>query len=122
MTHWNTYGGKRNNSKYGAEKTEIDGIKFDSKKEARRYRQLSLLQSAGIIQDLRRQVRFELVPAQYEGDKCVERSVVYVADFVYTETGTGAQIVEDVKGKKTDVYIIKRKLMRYVHGIKIKET
>jgi hypothetical protein len=106
------------NSKYNNIKTTTsDGIKHDSKKEARRWMELCLLQRAGEISDLKRQVPFELIPKQ-EG----ERAVKYIADFVYTENGK--QVVEDVKSpatKKNPEYVIKRKLMRYIHNIKIKQ-
>ena len=122
--------------KYGNRKVAVDGIAFDSIKEARRYKELKLLLLAGEIVCLRMQVPFELVPAQYEetGEvykkgprkgqpkkgKCIEQSVVYVADFVYWKDGK--QIVEDTKGMHTHDYIIKRKLMLHVHGIRIKEV
>lgn len=115
-------------SKYGARKTVVDGITFDSKKEADRYRELKLLEKAGEICNLRLQVPFELIPAQYEetGEvytkgvnkgkpkrgKCIENAVVYYADFVYQNMGSD-RIVEDVKGIRTPVYIIKRKLFRW---------
>ena len=88
-------------SKFGSKKVERDGHKFDSKKEAGRYTELKLLQRAGKITDLRLQVPFLLIPSQYENGKFV---------------------VEDAKGLKTDVYIIKRKLMLEKYGIKIRET
>lgn len=110
-------------SKYGAQKTEYDGIVFDSKREAMRWRELALLQRAGEITDLRRQVKFILVPAQVdENGKIAERAVSYVADFVYRDTHSGETVVEDAKGMHTREYIIKRKLMRYVHGIRIREV
>lgn len=102
-------------SKYNAKKTTIDGITFASKKEAMRYKELDLLQRAGEIQDLMLQVPYTLIPRQ-----AGERACTYIADFVYTENGE--QVVEDVKGMKTQVYILKRKLMLWVHGIKIFET
>ena len=107
-------------SKYNAQKARIDGITFDSKAEAERYAQLVLLQRACKIAYLQRQVEFELIPAQYIDGKCVERACKYKADFVYIENGK--RIVEDVKGLKTKDYIIKRKLMLYVYGIRIKEV
>lgn len=107
-------------SKYRSKKTTYYGIEFDSKKEANRYAELILLERAGVIGDLKRQVSFELIPAQYEGARCVERACKYVADFVYTQEGK--TIVEDCKGVRTDVYIIKRKLMYERYGIRIKET
>lgn len=93
---------------------------FDSLRERGRFRELQLLERAGKIQGLQRQVRFDLIPAQYDGDKCIYRSVSYVADFTYWENGKF--IVEDVKGMKTDVYRLKAKLMYYFHHIKIRET
>lgn len=107
-------------SKYKNRRLVWDGMEFASQKECMRYRELSLLQKAGEISDLRRQVRYELVPSQRNDGKVIERPIFYVADFVYTENGQ--TIVEDVKGVKTDAYIIKRKLMLYVHGIRIRET
>lgn len=77
-----------------------------------------------------RQVKFLLIPSQYEKvidakgkpkQKCVERECVYVADFQYNDAHTGATIVEDTKGMRTKDYIIKRKLMLQIYGIKIKE-
>ena len=121
-------------NKYQAIKTTIDGIEFDSRKEARRYQELMLLQRAGAIRNLQRQVKYVLIPAQYDiyarlgkkgqrlKDKKVllERECAYVADFVYEENGK--TVVEDTKGVKTKDYTIKRKLMLYVHNIKIREV
>jgi predicted peptidase len=109
-----------------------DGIVHDSRKEAVRWEELKLLEKAGAITDLKRQMEFLLIPPQYEEittgkrkkktkRKLVERSVVYIADFVYHDE-TGDIVVEDTKGFKTRDYIIKRKLMRYVYGITIKEV
>lgn len=120
-------------SKYGANKTVIDGIEFDSKREAKRWTELKLLERAGVIRDLDRQVKFVLIPAQREADtigargairkgKIIERECAYVADFVYIDTETGETVVEDTKGFKTKDYIIKRKLMLWVHKIKIMEV
>ena len=110
-------------SKYGAQKTEFDGLVFDSKHEAMRWRELALLQRSGEISDLQRQVKYILVPAQKdESGKIVERAVSYVADFVYRDVRSGETVVEDAKGMHTRDYIIKRKLMRYVHGIRIREV
>ncbi|MBQ6570642.1 MAG: DUF1064 domain-containing protein [Clostridia bacterium] len=106
--------------KYHNKKTVLDGITFDSKKEAERYAELRLLERAGEIRNLRRQVRFQLVPKQYDGKKCVEREVTYIADFVYGQDGK--TVVEDTKGVKTKDYIIKRKLMLQKYGIRIKEV
>lgn len=94
---------------------------YASCKEHRRANELKLLQKAGIISNLREQVRYELIPAQYDKQgKLIERACSYVADFVYTEKN-GETIVEDTKGMRTDVYRIKRKLMLHVHGVKIIE-
>ncbi len=106
-------------SKYHAHKVTVDGITFDSKKEAQRWSELKLMESAGIITDLQRQVTFVLLPSQKDGGR-TERPVKYVADFTYQENGK--TVVEDTKGMKTKDYIIKRKLMRYIHGITIKEV
>ena len=109
-------------SKFGAKKVELDGHKFDSKHEAGRYTELKLLQRAGKVTDLRCQVSFLLIPAQYdENHRCIERACKYVADFTYRDEN-GKFVVEDAKGLKTDVYIIKRKLMLEKYGIKIRET
>lgn len=111
--------------KYHNRKVTVDGITFDSKKEANRWLELKLLERAGEISHLQRQVKYELIPAQKEYDwesrknKVVERACTYIADFVYEEKGE--TIVEDTKGFKTSDYIIKRKLMLYVHGMRIRE-
>lgn len=121
--------------KYFNRKITANGVTYDSQKEYKRYCELSLLQKAGAITDLQRQVKFILIPAQYEtyerygksgnrlkdGQRCIEKECSYYADFVYKENGK--TIVEDTKSKatKTTEYIIKRKLMLYVHGIKVKE-
>ena len=102
-------------NKYNAKKTILDGMVFDSRREANRYAELKLLQRAGKIKNLRCQVPFELIPSQ-DG----ERAVKYIADFVYEENGN--EIVEDVKGFHPKDYIIKRKLMLWVHGIKVWEV
>ena len=110
--HW-----KSKDSKYHAEKSGG----YDSRKEHRRALELRLMQRAGMISDLREQVSFELIPAQRGDDgRVVERSCRYVADFVYKDE-RGCVVVEDVKGVRTDAYIIKRKLMLWVHGIRIVE-
>ena len=121
-------------SKYKAKKASVDGIEFDSRKEANGYCELKLLQRAGKIQNLELQKAFELIPAQREADtigkrggiikgKVIEKAVFYRADFVYTENGE--TVVEDVKGYKGGgayaVFTIKRKLLLYKYGIKIKE-
>lgn len=100
-------------SKFGAKKTVVDGIKFDSMAEAARYGALKIIQAAGLISDLKLQVRYDIT---VNGCKICK----YVADFVYFENGK--QVVEDVKGMKTPVYNLKKKLMLACHGITIKET
>ena len=107
-------------SKYGNKKITVGGETFDSRREYDRYRELVLLVRAGKIHDLVRQVKFELVPAQREGKKVVERAVYYIADFTYWEGDK--MIVEDAKGVRTDAYILKRKLMLWVHGVAIREV
>lgn len=107
-------------NKYYSRKVTIDGIEFDSQKEARRFCELRLLERAGRITELQRQVKFELIPSQKIDGKVVERACTYVADFVYTENGK--KVVEDTKGYKTQEYRIKKKLLLWVHGIRIKET
>lgn len=104
-------------NKYGAKKVRLDdGQVFDSKREYRRWCELVLLEKAGQISQLRRQVVFELIPKQ-DG----ERACKYVADFVYCDQ-TGNTVVEDCKGLRTDAYRIKRKLFQWRYDMKIKET
>lgn len=128
-------------TKYKAKKTEVDGITFDSMKEAKRYQELKILEAAGQIKDLRLQVPYELIPAMREPDtigkrggkikgKLIERAVIYKADFVYLEKldipfsdqEKWEEVVEDVKGMRTKEYILKRKLMLYRYGIRIREV
>lgn len=122
--------------KYGNKKIQAGGQVFDSKKEYKRYCELSLLERAGEITNLQRQVPYLLIPEQRapstevykKGSRAgqpkpgpvLERKVVYIADFVYQENGE--TVVEDTKGIKTKEYIIKRKLLLYRYGIRIKET
>ncbi len=126
-------------AKLGNKKVTVDGIEFDSIKEARRYGELKLLQRAGQIEQLELQKEFELIPAQYEtfprygktgkrlqdGNRCTEKSCVYKADFTYIQNGQ--QIVEDVKGYRDPAsaayakFVIKRKLMLWRYGIRITE-
>lgn len=122
-------------SKYGSRKVVRDGMTFDSVKEYNRWCELKLLERAGKIRNLKRQDKFVLIPAQHEDDtvgarggvkrgKLLEREISYVADFTYTQNGD--TVVEDVKGYKGGsayaVFVIKRKLMLYIHGIRIKEV
>lgn len=123
--------------KYGNKKiTAGNGQVFDSKKEYRRYCELTLLERAGEITNLQRQVPYLLIPEQRapstevykKGSRAgqpkpgpvLERKVVYIADFVYQENGE--TVVEDTKGLRTKEYVIKRKMMLYRYGIRIKET
>jgi len=103
-------------SKYNAIKTTVDGITFDSRKEASRYTELKLLSQAGEIRELRRQVPFELIPKRGK-----LRAIRYVADFVYADNH-GNDIVEDVKGMKTQVYKLKKRMMLEKYGIEIQEV
>ena len=123
-------------NKYHSKKVEVGGIIFDSKKEAKRYSELLLLEKAGAISELQRQVKYILIPAQRESSneiytkgknkgcfkpgKLLEKECAYIADFVYKENGR--IVVEDTKGFRTKDYIIKRKLMLHEHGIRIKEV
>lgn len=119
-------------NKYNARKVKVDGIVFDSRKEADRWRELKLLERAGKITELQRQVKFTLIPTQrkfcgeidkngrFKKGKVIERKCSYYADFVYMQNGK--QIVEDAKGKRTDEYVIKRKLMLFLEGIRIQEV
>ena len=110
-----------NRNKYHATKVTVDGIKFDSKKEAKRYQELKLLEKAGEIHELQRQVKFRLLPSQRIDGKVIERECTYIADFVYFD-GNNNKIVEDTKGVRTPEYVIKRKMMLYFYGIRIKEV
>lgn len=132
--HWNK------TSKYKNTKYTYLGIKFDSLKECRRYTELRLLEQAGKIKDLELQKAYELIPAQYEETEDIytkgahkgehkkvllERACNYVADFYYIDCETGKTVVEDVKGYRDggaySLFKLKRKLMLYRYGIKIKE-
>ena len=116
--------GKSKKSKFGNQKITIDGIERDSLTESNRLEQLKILQRAGAIKNLKYQVKYELIPKQ-QGEYRNERAVNYIADFVYDVVmpdGSLREVVEDSKGHKTKDYIIKRKLMLYIHGISVKET
>lgn len=126
-------------AKIGNKKVTVDGIEFDSKREARRYVELTLLQQAGKIEELELQKVFELIPAQYEtfprygkkgqrlkdGKRCIEKGCVYKADFAYKQDGQ--LIVEDAKGYRDPAsatyakFVIKRKLMLWLHGVRVVE-
>ena len=118
-------------SKYHSKKITVGADIFDSKKEYLRWMELKMLEKAGKIADLKRQVKFMLVPEIREDPvsgprggvkpgKLLERPVYYVADFTYYRDGE--YVVEDTKGIRTADYIIKRKLMLYIHKIRISET
>lgn len=128
-------------NKYGAKKITdpATGYVFDSKKEYRRWQDLKIMERAGQILNLQRQIKYVLIPAQYErferysnktgkqlkdGIRCLEKEVSYIADFVYEQAGK--TIVEDTKGYRGGgayaVFVVKRKLMLQVHGIKIQEV
>lgn len=127
-------------NKYYSKKISADGMIFDSKKEFKRWNELRMLEKSGRIRDLKRQVKFVLIPAQREPDtrgpkggikpgRLLEREVAYIADFTYVENlpfadeaNTGVLVVEDTKGMRTREYILKRKLMLYIHGIRIREV
>lgn len=103
-----------NRSKYGAKKTTVDGIEFDSKAEAKRWGELRLMERAGQITNLERQVRYDL---EVNG----VRIGFYKADFRYWDKAANQQIVEDVKGMRTPVFAIKAKLMKALHRVDIVE-
>lgn len=115
-------------NKYGAKRVGNHA----SKKEHYRAEELKIMERAGLISDLREQVPFTLIPAQYiECDttpnrkpirSCLEKSCKYIADFIYVDNATWQTVVEDTKGVRTKEYIIKRKLMLWVHGIRIREV
>lgn len=123
-------------SKYGNRKTVVDGITFDSKKEANRFRELQLLERAGKITALQRQVKYVLIPTQrefsneiykkgahqghFKPGKVLEKECSYIADFAYFQDNK--YVVEDTKGVRTEAYKIKRKLMLERYGIKVKEV
>lgn len=128
------------NNKYGAKKCQYNGIVFDSKKEMQRYQELLLMQRAGEIKDLELQKKYLLIPAQEDPDapvtyytrgekkgqpkprKILEAPCTYIADFVYYDVRKNETVVEDAKGMRLKEYKIKRKLMLYVHKIKIREV
>ena len=119
-------------NKYNARTYKVGNEVFHSKKELHRYEELLLLERAGQIHNLQREVKYLLIPSQREiiwkngkprQGKVIERECSYIADFTYEENGQ--TIVEDVKGgsaTNTDTYVIKRKLMLYVHGIRVREV
>lgn len=133
---WLNSGGERIKRKYHNKKIAVNGITFDSRKEAERWLELSILKKAGEISGLQRQVKFLLIRSQreepsekylkgrkkgqFKPGKLLEKEVSYYADFAYFDK-EGKLIVEDVKGVRTEVYKIKRKLMLERYGIRIRE-
>lgn len=112
---------KNKTNKYSNKKIIVDGIEFESKLEARRWQQLKLLQKAGNIKDLRRQIKFELQPSYIKNDKVIQ-SINYVADFVYYDLNKRQFIIEDTKGYKTEIYKLKKKILEYKYpDLEIKE-
>lgn len=111
-------------NKFYAKKVTIDGQTFDSKKEALRYEELKLMQRAGVITDLKRQVKFEIIPQCKTVGGRLAQARYYIADFTYKERGM--LIVEDVKGYKHgaayELFRLKAALMRWVHGVEIREV
>ena len=126
--------------KYKNKKVCVNGLYFDSKKEAKRFMQLLEKQQNGEISSLQTLVKYVLIPSQYEyyerygkkgqklkdGRRMVERECAYIADFVYIDNASGETVVEDVKGYRRDgaynIFTIKRKLMLYLKGIKVNEV
>jgi hypothetical protein len=128
---WRNY--NSSGTKYHNNRVTVDGMTFDSHKELSRYRELTIMQKAGMIRGLERQKKFLLIPSQREPDQIgkkggkkkgavIEREVAYYADFFYYDH-EGREVVEDVKSPitRTKDYIIKRKLLLYKYGIRIRE-
>lgn len=110
-------------SKYNSRKTTVDGFTFDSKKEAKRYLELKQMEKDGLIHNLQLQVPFELIPPfeiVIDGKKRKRRPITYVADFVYYRDDE--KVIEDVKGLRTPVYNIKKKLFEYRYHETIREV
>ena len=108
-------------NKYHNKKIKIDGIEFDSILEAKKYKELKLLERAGLIKDLKRQVKFELQPKYIKNNKTI-RAINYVADFVYFDVEKDKTIVIDTKGFRTEIFKLKKKIFEYVYpDLEIKE-
>jgi len=108
-------------NKYGARKTVVDGITFDSKREATRWQELKLWERHGAINMLERQIVYTLAPAvKLHGEARKKPALRYVADFRYFVRVDGAFVVEDAKGRETPVSRIKRHLMKSVHNIDVR--
>lgn len=117
---------QRRQNKYGNQKVELDGIKFDSKKEARRYAELKLMEKAGEIKDLELQKEFVIQPSFMDGNGRRQTAIKYRADFVYWKVDGNdlTYIIEDVKSpatRKDRVYRLKKKMMAY-NGHEITEV
>lgn len=112
--------------KYNNKKVVVNGITYDSKKEYQRHCDLMLMERAGLISNLQRQVKYELIPTQRIDGKVVERPISYIADFVYHKDG--GLVCEDVKGYRDPSsagyakFVLKRKMMLWIHGIRITEV
>lgn len=136
---WNNRRTMAGGKKYHSHEVAVDGVTFASKKEARRYLDLKLMEQTGRIKGLELQKKYILIPAQREPDtfgprggkikgKLLEKECAYYADFVYREVVPFAPeeeypvVVEDTKGFRTEAYKIKKKLMLYVHGVRIREV
>lgn len=133
---------RKQGNKLRNKKVSVNGILFDSKREASRYLELLMLERSGKISKLELQKEYELIPAQYEafprygkkgqrlkdGRRCVEQAVKYVADFVYTDNESGQEVVEDAKGYRDPAsavyakFVLKRKMMLFFRGIKVREV
>ena len=108
-------------SKYHNKKVSINGVMFDSKLEANRYKELKILEKNGIIKDLVLQPSYELIPS-FKKDNITYRKTVYKADFSYYDNELGKTVIEDTKGYKTEVYILKKKMFEYLYkDLTIKE-
>jgi len=122
LEKWLTAPKAKQQRKYANQPTVVDGIRFDSKAEAKRWCELQMLIKAGRVHDLQRQVRYVLIPKTARPSGGHERECAYLADFVYLDVKTGRRVVEDVKGAATPEYKLKRKLMLWVHGLEISEV
>ena len=109
-------------NKYGAKKSKADGVIFDSRKERDRYLELKLLEEHGYIKDLKLQPRYVIHDAYVRCDGKKIRQIVYIADFEYLDIENGELITEDVKGVKTAVYRLKKKMFEKRYGVKIREV
>lgn len=110
-------------TKYRSHPCQVGAEKYRSQRERDRHQALLLLQRAGKIGDLKREVPFELVPGvKINGENRKRPAVRYVADFVYADLATGAVVVEDAKGMQTPVYRLKKHLMATLRGIHVREA